>query len=160
MAYSDVLKQIAPLEAQLARLKAGLADSQERLKQCQAELGQLDEQVHSIAFAICYHDYIYCMQPAWKLVEIIQQCHLHHSLLGLPSTFCPAGQWSYMHCSFVVAVDFLSVGVSLMMSQVAHLKSDFQLRIREAEALKLELGRAEATLSAASGATSTTLMAC
>jgi dynein heavy chain 2 len=35
--------------------------------------------------------------------------------------------------------------------QVTALKTDFQMRIREAEALKLELARAEATLSAATG---------
>jgi hypothetical protein len=35
--------------------------------------------------------------------------------------------------------------------QVVHLKDAFQQRIREAEALKLELGRAEETLRAATG---------
>lgn len=38
-----------------------------------------------------------------------------------------------------------------MASQVSSLKAEFQLRIREAEALKLELGRAQDTLSAATG---------
>lgn len=44
-AYSNVLKQIAPLESELASLKSGLTDSQARLGQCQSELQQLDEQV-------------------------------------------------------------------------------------------------------------------
>lgn len=48
MSYSDVLKQIAPLESQLTKLKEGLADSQARLSQCQQELGQLDEQVSHV----------------------------------------------------------------------------------------------------------------
>eukprot|EP00878_Enallax_costatus_P027572 GHUV01029703.1.p1 GENE.GHUV01029703.1~~GHUV01029703.1.p1 ORF type:complete len:596 (+),score=176.00 GHUV01029703.1:386-2173(+) len=42
--YSEVLKQIAPLENQLSQLKQGLAESQDRLSQCQSELAQLDEQ--------------------------------------------------------------------------------------------------------------------
>jgi prefoldin subunit 5 len=45
LAYSDVLKQIAPLEKELVSLKVGLADSQARLQQCQEELQQLDDQV-------------------------------------------------------------------------------------------------------------------
>lgn len=38
------------------------------------------------------------------------------------------------------------------MQQVVRLKTDFQMRIREAEALKLELAKAEGTLRAATGA--------
>lgn len=49
LAYSDVLRQVAPLEAQLGELKAGLADSNKRLVQCQEELGGLDEQVRGCA---------------------------------------------------------------------------------------------------------------
>jgi chromosome segregation ATPase len=44
--YSRVLKQIAPLEGQLNKLKGELTESQHRLKQCQEELMALDEQVH------------------------------------------------------------------------------------------------------------------
>ncbi|KAF6261448.1 ATP-binding dynein motor region D5-domain-containing protein [Scenedesmus sp. NREL 46B-D3] len=77
LAYSDVLKQIAPLEKELTSLKNGLADSQARLQQCQEELQQLDD-------------------------------------------------------------------------QVVRLKAEFQARIREAEALKLQLARAEGTVNAAS----------
>lgn len=43
--YSRVLKQIAPLEAQLNQLTGELTESQDRLKQCQAELMALDDQV-------------------------------------------------------------------------------------------------------------------
>jgi hypothetical protein len=43
--YSRVLKQIAPLEGQLNQLTGDLKESQDRLKQCQAELLALDEQV-------------------------------------------------------------------------------------------------------------------
>jgi septal ring factor EnvC (AmiA/AmiB activator) len=43
--YSRVLKQIAPLEGQLNQLTGDLKESQDRLKQCQAELVALDEQV-------------------------------------------------------------------------------------------------------------------
>lgn len=64
VSYSVVLKQIAPLESQLSELKKGLADSQDRLSQCQAELGQLDEQVCVLAIVLsCF---------LWKFVCGIQ----------------------------------------------------------------------------------------
>ncbi len=45
LAYAGVLKQVAPLEAQLAALTDSLNESQARLTQCQQDLTQLDEQV-------------------------------------------------------------------------------------------------------------------
>lgn len=45
MHFSRVLRRIGPLEAQLDELKGQLADSQQRLQQCQQELSGLDEQV-------------------------------------------------------------------------------------------------------------------
>lgn len=50
MAYSEVLKQTAPLEKELAALNSSLADSQARLGTCQQELQQLDEQVCAFGF--------------------------------------------------------------------------------------------------------------
>lgn len=51
MAYSEVLKQTAPLEKELAALNSSLADSQARLGTCQQELQQLDEQVRGCVCA-------------------------------------------------------------------------------------------------------------
>ena len=43
--YSIVLEKVAPLEADLAQLNAGLNEANERLSACQAELAELDQKV-------------------------------------------------------------------------------------------------------------------
>lgn len=55
------------------------------------------------------------------------------------------------NCGCIAGVRAAAAAVGAVCCQVVRLKTDFQARIREAEALKLELGRAEATLAAASG---------